>query len=200
MITTVIFDMYGVIIKESKGNFIPYVFQHFPDISINTIINNFNKAGIGEITSEEFITNLGFEGDYSQYEVDYVDNYLTFDEQFPQIISEIKKRFKIGLLSNDVSEWSKYIVKKHDIGKYFDSMIVSGDVGYRKPDERIYNHIINDMNESATNCIFIDNKVENLQIAASLGMKTILFNRDNVEYHGDTVYSFQELKELLKTY
>lgn len=78
MITTVIFDMYGVIIKESKGNFIPYVFQHFPDISINTIINNFNKAGIGEITSEEFITNLGFEGDYSQYEVDYVDNYLTF--------------------------------------------------------------------------------------------------------------------------
>ena len=27
-ITTLIFDMYGVIIEESKGNFIPYTYNH----------------------------------------------------------------------------------------------------------------------------------------------------------------------------
>ena len=28
-ITTLIFDMYGVILKERTGNFIPYTFEHF---------------------------------------------------------------------------------------------------------------------------------------------------------------------------
>lgn len=30
-ITTLVFDMYGVIIEESKGNFIPYTYNHFDE-------------------------------------------------------------------------------------------------------------------------------------------------------------------------
>ena len=28
MITTILIDMYGVILEESKGRFIPYTFEH----------------------------------------------------------------------------------------------------------------------------------------------------------------------------
>ena len=45
--------------------------------------------------------------------------------------------------------------------------------------------------------MFIDNNVTNLNAAARLGIKTILFNRDGDEYEGVTVNSFSELEELL---
>ena len=50
----------------------------------------------------------------------------------------------------------------------------------------------------AEDCLFIDNSVNNLNKAAELGIKTILFNRDNVTYEGVTVNSFSELENLLK--
>ena len=31
-ISTILLDMYGVIIEESKGNFIPYTYEHFNEI------------------------------------------------------------------------------------------------------------------------------------------------------------------------
>ena len=64
---TIIFDMYGVIIKESKGNFIPYTIKHFPTSEHERLkrqISNdklFTKTGNGEMTSDEFLTALGYE-------------------------------------------------------------------------------------------------------------------------------------------
>lgn len=53
-------DMYGVIIKESKGYFIPYTFQHFSDTEYERLKkafkedNYFTKAQMGIISHEEF--------------------------------------------------------------------------------------------------------------------------------------------------
>ncbi|HBR32409.1 MAG TPA: hypothetical protein DD733_10030, partial [Clostridiales bacterium] len=58
---TIIFDMYGVIIKESKGNFIPYTYSQFDECDHERITNLFkveklfDKAGKGEINSFEFL-------------------------------------------------------------------------------------------------------------------------------------------------
>ena len=47
-------------------------------------------------------------------------------------------------------------------------------------------------------CIFIDNSVKSLQVAATFGMDTVLFNRDEEKYDGKIVYSFAELTELMR--
>ena len=46
-------------------------------------------------------------------------------------------------------------------------------------------------------CVFIDNSTENLKTAEKLGIKTVLFNRDGVEYSGMTVNNFSELGEIM---
>ena len=51
---------------------------------------------------------------------------------------------------------------------------------------------------SPEECMFIDNSTENLKKAEELGINTVLFNRDGVEYSGMTVNSFSELGELIK--
>ena len=74
---------------------------------------------------------------------------------------------------------------------------MSADVHCRKPDPRIYEIALDRLGVPAGDCIFIDNSAENLRVARSLGMDTVLFNRDGEEYDGKIVYSFQELAQML---
>jgi len=199
---TILFDMYGVILKESKGNFIPYTRNHFPKseherlIKLFMVDNLFTKAGNGEITSDEFLTALGYEN--LQFHMrDYIENHLTIDEGFYMLADKYREKYNYALLSNDVSAWSKYITEYYDLDKYFTHKIVSADVFCRKPERKIFEIALDKLAIPATDCIFIDNSVENLKAAEEIGMKTILFNRDNVEYNGKIVYSFDELSDVI---
>lgn len=100
-------------------------------------------------------------------------------------------------MSNDVSEWSSYITEYYRLNKYFKHKIVSGDVRCRKPEKKIYELALEKIGKSAAECIFIDNSVKNLEVAAELGICSVLFNRDNEEYTGIIVNSFAELAEII---
>lgn len=86
-ITTIIIDMYGVILKERKGNFIPYTFEHFDESQHERLDRQFNeerlftKAGYGQLSSDEFLSLLGYE-DTDYHMKNYIENYLTLDNGF----------------------------------------------------------------------------------------------------------------------
>lgn len=46
--TTILFDMYGVILEESKGNFIPYTFRHFNRTEHERLTRQFREEQLGE--------------------------------------------------------------------------------------------------------------------------------------------------------
>lgn len=96
-----------------------------------------------------------------------------------------KKGYKIGILSN---QW--YMSKKALVtpkSKKFDIMIISCDVGVKKPDKQIYLHLLKKIKIPPKNIVFIDNLQRNLDPAKKLGMHTILFKNNQ-----------QTLKELKK--
>ena len=200
---TILFDMYGVIIEESKGNFIPYTYNHFPESDHERIKklfvqnNLFTKAGIGEISSDEFLTALGYENPQF-YIRDYIENHLTVDEEVYTFLESMKDKYKFALLSNDVSDWSMYITEFYKLNEYLSVKIVSADVHCRKPEVKIFEIALEQLGLSPNDCIFIDNNVNNLNTASRIGMDTILFNRDNEDYNGRTVYSFTELYQMLR--
>ena len=195
-------DMYGVILEESKGNFIPYTYDHFPQTEYDRITHLirveklFTQAGYGKITSDEFLSKLGFE-DPQFHMRDYIEHHLTLDAQFRDFAARFCKEYDFVLLSTDVSEWSRYITEYHRLDAYFKDKIVSGDVGLRKPDPKIYEYTLNKLGAAASDCLFVDNSVENLNAAEALGITPILFNRDGEDYNGTTVNSFAELAALL---
>ena len=199
---TIIFDMYGVIIKESKGNFIPYTYNHFP-VSEHERIRKafkedklFTKAGNGEITSNEFLTLLGYENP-KFHMCDYIENHLTIDREFFTFAERMKGRYNYALLSNDVSDWSKYITEYYNLNQYFSVKIISADVHCRKPEAKIYQIALERLGVSGDECIFIDNSVGNLHAASKFGIDVMLFNRDNEVYTGKTVYTFDELFRMI---
>ena len=214
-INTILIDMYGVILEESKGNFIPYTYQHFPETEYERLTRQFRveklfgKAGLGELDSDTFLSLLGFQ-DAQFHMKDYIENYLTLDTGFIPFAEKFSKernkvlqpedsgkRFDFVLLSNDVSQWSKYITEYHQLDGYFSDKIVSADVGCRKPQKEIYELTLKRIGKKAEECCFIDNSVNNLTVAEELGIRPILFNRDNEEYDGVVVNTFEELADLL---
>lgn len=84
MITTILIDMYGVILEESKGRFIPYTFEHFDQREHSRLEKMFReeqlftRAGNGAITSEEFLRRLGYE-DTRYHMENYLAHYVTLD-------------------------------------------------------------------------------------------------------------------------
>ena len=195
----IIFDMYGVIIKESKGNFIPYTYTFFPDTDKKFLVSLFSKAGLGEITSNEFLSSLGF-SDTEFHMKDYIENHLTIDSSFYKFADKINGSPNFALLSNDVLDWNKYIMSYYGLNKYFTHIIVSSDVHVRKPDKAIYEIALNKIGLPPNNCVFIDNSVRNLLTAWEIGMDTILFNRDGENYDGKIINSFNELAVMLNSY
>ena len=201
--TTILFDMYGVILEESKGNFIPYTFQHFGKEEHERLLRQFKqeqlftKAGNGEITSNTFLTMLGY--DNPEYHMkNYIENYLTLDNAFIPFAEKYHTQYEFVLLSNDVSEWSSYITDYYRLNQYFKDKIVSGDVKCRKPDKKIYELALEKIRHTPSECYFVDNSVQNLKVAEELGISPIIFNRDNEEYTGVIINSFEELENKLK--
>lgn len=201
---TLIFDMYGVILEESKGNFISYTFGYFDKSEHERLKRQlreeqlFTRAGNGELSSYEFLSTLGYDNpDYHMK--DYIENHLTLDKDFISFAEKYYQAYDFVLLSNDVAEWSHYITEYHDLNKYFKSKIVSGEVKCRKPDRQIYEIALKQSAYAASECVFIDNSVANLITAEELGITPILFNRDGESYDGLTVNTFEALEGLLKT-
>lgn len=192
MIKALVFDMYGVLLKESKGNFIPYVLGHFPTMTRARIVEDFTKAGLGGISGDELLKRMGF-ADSNAAMRDYIDHYLTADEGFAVFRQRWQGKVEFALLSNDVAAWSRYICQRHGFDEVFTLKIVSGEVGCRKPDPAIFALALEKLPCPPEQCLFIDNSEKNVLAAQAAGMRAVLFDRDNEPWSGDKVNDFGEL-------
>lgn len=136
-------DMYGVIIQESKGYFVPYTLQRFDTSEHTRIIKAireekcFTRAQLGELSNEQFLRYLGYQNPQEVME-DYLKNYLNLDEEFINFAKRYDKTYDFCLLSNDVLEWSDFLTDYHKLNSYFRDKFVSGAIGMRKPDKEIF--------------------------------------------------------------
>ncbi|MDE5892611.1 MAG: HAD-IA family hydrolase [Acetatifactor sp.] len=201
-------DMYGVIMEESKGKFIPYTLAHFPEAEHQRLIRAFReeqlftRAGNGEMSSEDFLRELGYMSPVETLQ-NYLEQYLTLDAGFKPFAERLRKRpdkkgYDFVLLSNDVAEWNAYLMELHGLNVYFEDVIVSGQVHMRKPQESIFRYTLDRLGCSAGECVFVDNSAANLRAAEKLGIQTVHFNRDGEDYEGCQVENFRELAETLE--
>lgn len=202
-INTLIIDMYGVILKERTGNFVPYTYEHFDPSEhgrIKKLLEDerlFTKAGVGELSSHEFLALLGYD-DPEYHMKNYVENYLSLDGSFLSFAEKYHDLYDFVLLSTDVSEWSQYIMEYYGLNQYFKHRIVSGDVHCRKPDAGIYRIALDRVNKKGKQCLFVDDSVNNIMVAKEMGIHTVLFNRFQEQYEDDYVTSFEELDKYLQ--
>jgi len=202
----VIFDAMGVIFKEGRDLhelLIPFVQKRKKNISSDLIQAIYRETSLGKLNSEEIWNRLGFANEYPEIEKEYLDTCLTIDPEFMEVAKDLKSKHSLALLSNDVKEWSSYLRKKFELNHLFSVIVISGDVGLRKPDSKIFKLILEKIKAPPENCVFIDDNLYNLNAASEFGIKTIRFVRSKVKTPFCSEFeisSFTELHKVLKNF
>lgn len=105
----------------------------------------------------------------------YAINCKLFDE-VRNLLENLHGTYKLGVISNAFPSM-EWVFDLLDIRKYFDSIIISAFVGEYKPNKNIYEIALNSLNAKAEECIFIDDKVKNVEAAKELGFRGIHLDR-----------------------
>jgi epoxide hydrolase-like predicted phosphatase len=81
-----------------------------------------------------------------------------------------KKGIKTALLSNS---WGN-TYPRHGWDDMFDEVVISGEVGMRKPDAEIFHHTLDLLKVKPEESVFVDDLAHNIKGAADLGMIGVL--------------------------
>jgi len=91
-----------------------------------------------------------------------------------------------GLISNS---WGTGRYDRSLLARLFDGVVISGEVGIRKPSARIYELGAQAVGLTPDACVYVDDLAINLRPAAELGMATV--------HHTDAQRTISELEALL---
>lgn len=116
-----------------------------------------------------------------------------------KVLEKIKPNIKILLLSNTNQVHWIYISKIPAIKKFFGdghNLILSFELGFRKPDERIFLEGVKKSGCEPEEIIYIDDVPEYIEAARNLGISGILYNcqNDSIEKLRQELSKFGVLK------
>jgi len=94
--------------------------------------------------------------------------------------------FKTGLLSNS---WGLAGYPRDRFEELFDVVVISAEVGMRKPQPEIFRFTVDRLGVDATRCVFVDDHPGHLKAAAVEGLATVL--------HRSPAGTIAELEQLL---
>jgi putative hydrolase of the HAD superfamily len=188
----------GVIFENRdiiKSYLLPFLRKKGVTYSVKKIIHIYKKATLGDLSSKEFWKRMGLIEHYPVIEREYLERYR-IDSDFYDVAIQLKSSFKLALISNDVKEWSEILRNKYNLNEFFKAIIISGEIGYRKPNVKIFQELLKNLSTNAQNCLLIDDSLQNLQSASNLGFKTIRFIRENEKINFCSEFEISSFKEL----
>lgn len=182
-----IFDFGGVLMKT-----VDYRPRHqwderlaLPYGSVESIVHGsvlWHKAQLGQVSPAVYWQGVGDAlGIPQQMLVQLEHDYFSGDQLDESLIVYLRQLrqdgFQVGLLSND-SAALRDKLSKLAIADLFDPLLISAEMGVMKPDARIYHHLLEKLGRPAHETIFIDDRAENVQAAAALGIHAIHYTHD----------------------
>jgi len=173
MFKTVIFDFFDVIHTD------PYKWWLIKrgQAREGSYLEASQRMDRGEIDVQRFFAHLGeLTGESARAIEEEMEAITKVDYEVLSIIDKLHAHnYRIGLLSNAPSDFIRDIFKQHDLEKYFDTIIISSEVGFIKPEPEIFHHILKQMDVSANETIFIDDNPHNVDAAEKVGIRSLLF-------------------------
>jgi epoxide hydrolase-like predicted phosphatase len=198
-IRAIIFDMGGVIVRTE---------DHAPRTALAERLGLsydelsqivFDKesarlATVGKITTEQHWESVRLK--LGLTEEDFRTVPLEFwggdelDESLVDYLRSKRPVYKTALLSNAWDDLRGVLEDGYHIADAFDVMVISAEVGVKKPDPRIYQIILERLDVVPDEAVFVDDFIENVESARQQGMYAVLFQ--------DPDEARSELEKLLK--
>jgi len=162
----------------------------------------------------EALNNLGFKTNPENTHIKtavnvFFEDYLNSLELRPcvkQLLSKISTKYKLGLVSNFTYAPVIYAgIKKLGINQFFNAILVSEEVGWRKPNRKIFEEALKRLDVTAEETVYVgDSPLEDIKGAKTIGTKTVfvpsqfysLENLHESQQKPDTI--MKDTKELYK--
>ncbi len=106
------------------------------------------------------------------------DCYVASIHEMPGMVQLIKglqsKGFKTPMLSNIAERHARVLAEK-GIYDLFHPVFLSCSIGAWKPDRLAFDYVLDQLQITPQECIFIDDEIQNIRAARELGIDAILF-------------------------
>ena len=154
-----------------------------------------NEVDRGVLSTEELVA--AFAKNAPEYEKEIRDIYLRVGDSIELLPHAVEwtaslkeKGYHLYIISNYGEYTLEQTKEKMDFLKYMDGAIFSYQYQIIKPDARIYEQLLKNYDLKAQECVFIDDKAENVEAAKAVGYQGIVFTT----YEAVT----KELEEILR--
>lgn len=118
--------------------------------------------------------------------------YAWYDDVLPHL-DKWHRCMKVGILSDAMPSFPR-VVRNHPAYGFVHAMVISTELGCAKPDARMYLEICRQLDVKPEQCLFVDDKICNLEGAMQLGMAAVQMCRDGMAgWNGDKVHDLSEL-------
>ena len=127
-------------------------------------------------------------------------------EETEMLLSSIKGRYRLGLVTNfSDGPTARRVFENFGFDVVFDSLVVSGEVGFRKPNRIIFERALSELGSKPWSTVMVGDTLEaDIVGAKKMGMKAILIDADGSQAWGAVspdivVKNIGEVRESLKS-
>lgn len=188
MLKNIVFDLGGVVVAhneksfaEKLGEFFSFVFG--PDMKCVPSFWVDYDLGIKSIdeTAAAVAEYRNCSPELAKEHMLYAISLQEEVEPTVRLIRELKERgYGLYVLSNMSKEYIEFL-RKLPVFELFDQQVVSCEIHLGKPDLKIYQYLLDHCNLDPAETIFIDDRIDNVEVAAKLGITPFHFDRRNPE-------------------
>jgi HAD superfamily hydrolase (TIGR01509 family) len=106
---------------------------------------------------------------------DFYNNIIPLKAGVKELLQIIRDHnLKIGIATSNSRELVETMMKKHEIGKYFDSIRTSCEVPRSKPFPDVYLQAAKDLDVMPENCLVFEDTVAGATAAKAAGMRVVV--------------------------
>ena len=188
----VLFDIGGVLVDWHMSWITSEISKRF-DIKEDLIILAFDKylpkLDSGKINESNFWQNIATDTESDLLKNNNESLWDTYFRKNAIPKPDVKKLsidlknngFTIGIISN-IEKVTHGVVDDWNMLSHFEHKFMSYQIGFSKPDPRIYEYVIDKLPYSPDELLFIDDKPSNVESAKNCGIESIHFtNFDNLQ-------------------
>jgi putative hydrolase of the HAD superfamily len=134
----------------------------------------------GDISLEAYLERTVFYGERKFSPKEFEDFMYAQSQAMPESLEFARRmarpgRYLMAAINNEAAEINVYRIQQFGLRDIFAAFFSSCYVGVRKPDVGIYRMALSVMQRSADECIFVDDRAENVDGAQKAGMNAIQF-------------------------
>lgn len=134
----------------------------------------------GEISLEEYLERTIFYSGRKFSPKEFEDFMFAQSQAMPESLEFVRRiarseRYLMAAINNEAAEINAYRIQQFALRDIFAAFFSSCYVGVRKPDVGIYQMALRVMQRSGDECIFVDDRAENVKGAVNAGLNGIQF-------------------------